>query len=425
MKKVVKIALISCAAIVGIIIAIIVIGAILDDGPNEATNEMAADRGSSSSSGQEQIRIANNTGYDIYEINISPSSADYWGEDLLGNDILRTGEFIYRLTTPTSKVSKYDIRLEDNEGDEYVKWHVDVSGDTRVVFTLYDIVVDDDDDYHPSPAPQQPSQGASTPVQQPAQQPAAVAQGGDYSAVRTAIVNAAQKYIGARYVYGAQTPPSKFDCSGLVSQAYKDGANITIPRSSSDILAKGTRINRSALAPGDIIVYSENGKTATHVALYVNSTDIIHSVSIGNPTGVIRGKQTDGTWPKKEIGYVTFVGTAPTVSRSTSKGLAVTDLLVDITSTLERNTEELPVLAGSALSFVITNNTGKEDNFDLYFYKAGTSKTNGETELLLIGNKETEDSKAFLCEEAGQYRLDITRRADNKTLLEYTFNVEA
>ena len=438
MIKILKFTLIFCGVIVGILIAFTVIDAVLD-GANEIMDEMLSERdggysytsSNTGTSSQEQIRVVNNKGYEIWELNISPSSADYWGEDLLGSGVLKNTEFVYRLPQPTSRVNKYDIRLEDEDGDEYVKWHVNVIGNTRIVFTLDDIVKDD----YTAPASQQPSHvtqqpastpasqpsSASQPAQQPASQPVAVSQGGD---VRSAIVSAAQNYLGARYVYGAQTPPSRFDCSGLINQAYRDGANIVIPRSSVDILAKGTRVNRSAMAPGDIIVYSDNGKTATHVALYVNSTDIIHAVSIGNPTGVIRGKQTDGTWPSKEIGYVTFIGVPATVSRSTSKGLAVTDLLVDITSTLTRRTEGLPILAGSALSFVITNNTGGEGDFDLYFYKAGASKTSGETESIRIMDGESEESKAYLCEDAGLYRLDIIRRADNKTLLEYTFNVE-
>ena len=432
MFKILKFAIFACVAVVGIFIAYTVIDAVLD-GANEIMDDMLAERDSYTSSNtgtssQEQIRVVNNTGYEIREINISPSSADYWGEDLLGSSVLKNTEFVYRLPQPASRVNKYDIRLEDEDGDEYIKWRISVVGNTRIVFTLDDIVYDDEPAqspaaYQSSPGTQQPASAPASPPT-PASPPASASQGGNTGDVRAAIVNAAQNYIGARYVYGAQTPPSRFDCSGLINQAYRDGANIVIPRSSADILAKGTRVNRSALAPGDIIVYSEDGRTATHVALYVNSTDIIHAVSIGNPTGVIRGKQTDGTWPSKEIGYVTFVGVPATVSRSTSKGLAVADLLLDITSTPARKTEALPILAGSALSFVITNNTGREDNFDLYFYKADASKSSGETELLLIGNKETEGSKAFLCEEAGQYRLEVTRRQDNKTLLEYTFTVE-
>jgi len=125
--------------------------------------------------------------------------------------------------------------------------------------------------------------------------------------IRTAIVDAAHQYLGARYGYGRQSPPSAFDCSGLINQAYQDAANISIPRSASEIWARGTRLTSSQLSPGDIIVYSENGRTPTHVALYVNNTEMIHSVSRGSPTGVVRERQDSGSWPRKVIGYVTFV----------------------------------------------------------------------------------------------------------------------
>ena len=393
----------------------------------------------SSAQARPTIRIVNNTGYSIWFIYVSPSNSDKWGEDLLGNDILRRGDFSYRLPQPLNRQNIYDIMLIDDEGDEYVKWDVRITDNARIVFTLNDLIYDDNSSTQQSaqrpPQHSSTQQSAQRPPQQTTQQPSpqptpqpsstatASSQAGD-NAVRAAIVNAAQRYLGARYVLGAQTPPTKFDCSGLVGQAYKDAANMILPRTSAEIWARGKRINRSQLAPGDIIVYSENGRTPSHVAIYVNNTDMIHSVSIGNPTGVIRSKQTDCTWPRKEIGYVTFIGVTAAVSRNYSQALAVTDLSVEINRTLSRFTEVLPVQAGSGLSFAITNSTGSEGQFDLYFYKVGTSRANGDTEFLWIPEREIEESKVFLCEEAGQYRLEIVRRVDNRTLLEYTYNVE-
>ena len=50
-------------------------------------------------------------------------------------------------------------RLEDNDGDEYIKWRVSVGGNSRIIFTFDDIVQ----------STQQPS---STPTSQPAQEQA-------------------------------------------------------------------------------------------------------------------------------------------------------------------------------------------------------------------------------------------------------------
>jgi len=236
-------------------------------------------------------------------------------------------------------------------------------------------------------------------------------------------VKAAQRYLGARYVYGSQSPPEKFDCSGLVNQAYKDGANITIPRSTTEIWAKGKRISKADLAPGDIIVFSENKLMPSHVAIYVDETYMIHSVSIGRPTGVIQARQTDGSWSRKVIGYVTFVDVQADASVS-AREPAVTEYLVLAASFLSRSTEIIPVQAGTGMSFVVTNGTGADDNFDIFLHKAGNSMANGEADALFIANGASRASRAFFFAEKGQYRLEITSRKEYKTLLEYTFNVE-
>jgi hypothetical protein len=266
------------------------------------------------------------------------------------------------------------------------------------------------------PAPSAP------PVTQPAAQPAPAAQSNE-NTQRTAIVNAAKSYMGAKYVYGAQTPspPMKFDCSGFIGQAYKDALNVVLPRSSSDLWEKGKKLNKNAVKPGDIIVYSENGKSPSHVSLITDSSNIIHAVSAGSPTGVISQSQTSGSWPNKILGYITYVGVPIAVSRS-AKNFVVTDFPLDVSGTFRRITEAIPVQVGSGFNFAVTNNTGSSGEFDVYFYKAGTPKANADNETLTIKNKESaETNKAFFCEEAGQYRLEVSRRSDNKALLEYTF----
>ena len=89
------------------------------------------------------IRIVNNTGYVIYYICVSPSDSDDWGEDLLEDNVLLEGEtFTYQLPQPLSRVSVYDIMLEDEDGDLYYKWEVNVTNNSRIVFTFDDIELD-------------------------------------------------------------------------------------------------------------------------------------------------------------------------------------------------------------------------------------------------------------------------------------------
>ena len=86
------------------------------------------------------IRIVNNTGYTIYKIYVSPAENDNWGEDILGDDILENGKtFTCQLRFPLSKVNVYDIGVEDEDGDAYIKWEVTVTNNAQIVFTIDDI----------------------------------------------------------------------------------------------------------------------------------------------------------------------------------------------------------------------------------------------------------------------------------------------
>jgi len=372
------------------------------------------------------IIIVNNTGSTIHSIYVSPANSDVWGQDILRGGTLQKSSYIYGLPGPLSGERVYDIMLKNNEGGQFVKWDIQISDNMQIVFTA------DDLDKGEKPETKGLIQQAShtTASVAPAVQavPAAGASAsrindGGINTVRNAIVKAAQRYLGARYVYGSQSPPEKFDCSGLVNQAYKEGANIAIPRSTTEIWAKGRRISKADLAPGDIIVFSENSITPSHVAIYVDETYMIHSVSIGSPTGVIQNRQSDGSWPRKVIGYVTFVGVQAAASVS-AREPAVTEFPVLAASFINRSTEALAVQAGTGMNFVVTNGTGADGNFDIFFYKPGNLIVNGETETIFIANGASRASRAFFFAEKGQYRLEITSRTDNRTLLECIFNVE-
>ena len=91
--------------------------------------------GSSSVSGAYNMTIVNNTGYTVYYVNVSHSSSDSWGNDVLGSSILSNGQSI---TVPLSRGGLWDIRLKDSDGDYYIKYNI--SANSRVVFTFSDFV---------------------------------------------------------------------------------------------------------------------------------------------------------------------------------------------------------------------------------------------------------------------------------------------
>jgi hypothetical protein len=82
------------------------------------------------------VTITNGTGgYDIYNVYISPSSADEWGDDWLGSEIMYDGdswEFDVRNGT-------WDFRLIDEDGDEYILYGVPIQGEFSWYVTLDDL----------------------------------------------------------------------------------------------------------------------------------------------------------------------------------------------------------------------------------------------------------------------------------------------
>lgn len=83
------------------------------------------------------IRIVNDTGgWDIYFIYISPSYDDSWGDDWLDSD-----EILYSGNSVTFNVTNdiYDIRIIDEDDDEYIRYDIDVDGSYVWYVTLDDI----------------------------------------------------------------------------------------------------------------------------------------------------------------------------------------------------------------------------------------------------------------------------------------------
>jgi hypothetical protein len=86
------------------------------------------------------IEIVNKTGYIIFSVYISPVSSSDWGDDLLEDDILLDGQSVkIKLQTSLNTVNRYDILLEDSDGDTYTKANVLITPNKKIEFTIKDI----------------------------------------------------------------------------------------------------------------------------------------------------------------------------------------------------------------------------------------------------------------------------------------------
>lgn len=94
------------------------------------------------------------------------------------------------------------------------------------------------------------------------------------------IIDLAHKQIGKPYKWGSGGPNS-FDCSGLTSYVYKNGAKISIPRTSKEQSTTGLTIKKSDLQKGDLVFFNTSGSGISHVGLYIGDSKMIHSPSSG------------------------------------------------------------------------------------------------------------------------------------------------
>ena len=87
--------------------------------------------------------------------------------------------------------------------------------------------------------------------------------------------------VGAPYRWGA-TGPNAFDCSGLVSWAYKS-SGVSLPRTSRAMSRVGTPVARADLRPGDLVFFY---RPVSHVGIYIGNGKIVHASSRKYPVKV-------------------------------------------------------------------------------------------------------------------------------------------
>lgn len=98
------------------------------------------------------------------------------------------------------------------------------------------------------------------------------------------IINTAKKFIGGRYVYGGSSPAG-FDCSGFTQYVYKQ-MGINIPRATTSQASAGSRISKSDLQPGDLLIFSNTYKAGpSHAGVYIGNGQFVHA---SNPSKGIR-----------------------------------------------------------------------------------------------------------------------------------------
>ncbi|MGE7759566.1 NlpC/P60 family protein [Peribacillus sp. NPDC097895] len=111
----------------------------------------------------------------------------------------------------------------------------------------------------------------------------------------TAIIKEAKKHLNVRYVWGGTTPKG-FDCSGFLKYVFEKSADVTLPRTVSEIYKKGTKVSKPQV--GDLVFFETYKSGASHAGIYIGGNQFIHSSS----SGVTITSMDNSYWEKRYLG---------------------------------------------------------------------------------------------------------------------------
>lgn len=112
---------------------------------------------------------------------------------------------------------------------------------------------------------------------------------------RASIISVAKSYLGTPYRLGGASRKG-IDCSGLVMNAYRDGAGVKLPHKATLQMARGRRISRAELQPGDLVGWGVPGNYP-HIALAIDQNTVIVAPTWGKTV------MYQTLWQKKVPGF--------------------------------------------------------------------------------------------------------------------------
>jgi cell wall-associated NlpC family hydrolase len=128
-----------------------------------------------------------------------------------------------------------------------------------------------------------------------ADRPASTAQAQNASTARREadLREASSRWEGVPHEWGGTTRRG-VDCSALVQNLYADVYGVDLPRTTESQARVGTRIDRSALQPGDLVFFRP-GYKKRHVGVYLSDGEFVHASS---STGVTVSHLDTRYWRK-------------------------------------------------------------------------------------------------------------------------------
>ena len=95
------------------------------------------------------------------------------------------------------------------------------------------------------------------------------------------VIRTAKRYLGTRYVWGAQGP-NRFDCSGFTQYVIRKSKGVRLPRVSRKQAYYGKYVSRQNLRAGDLVFFDTSRRRrgyVNHVGIYIGGNKFIHASS--------------------------------------------------------------------------------------------------------------------------------------------------
>ena len=71
---------------------------------------------------KQDFTLVNRTGYELKALFVSPSKAERWGDDVLGQDVLEDGKLANIHFSPKAQTCKWDLKVVYTDDDSNAIW---------------------------------------------------------------------------------------------------------------------------------------------------------------------------------------------------------------------------------------------------------------------------------------------------------------
>ena len=117
---------------------------------------------------------------------------------------------------------------------------------------------------------------------------------------REALLAFAMKLRDIRYHRGGRAPSTGFDCSGFVRYVFLHSIGLDLPTNSASQFLAGLKVKRNEMKTGDLVFFRTRGKAISHVGIYIDNGQFIHSPSAGKTVRV--DSLNEAYWAKHFVG---------------------------------------------------------------------------------------------------------------------------